>query len=127
AAALDVPAVALSAHDPLAAPPITPNGPESLPLDRSLRTRGVAAARRGSGAVESTTEAELDRARSPFGLHDPALRATLVIGVVLAGQLRPLAAQSSARGPAREIEARLRKEAYVLHTRRLLAEGGPIH
>src|SRR5690606_26603099 len=42
AAALDVPAVALSAHDPLAAPPITPNGPESLPLDRSLRTRVVA-------------------------------------------------------------------------------------
>lgn len=134
AAALGVPAVALSVHDPVQPPPVTAPAitsrlGEALPLDRSLRTRILAAHRRapGTGSLEEVVASEIDRARAPFGLHDPALRQTLLIGVVVAGQLRPLAATSTARGVAREIDARLRKEAYVLHARRLLAGGAPIH
>ncbi len=49
-------------------------------------------------------------------------------GIEIAVQLAPLDRSVTARyALAAQIQARLRKEAYVLHARRYLAEGGPIH
>ena len=55
-------------------------------------------------------------------------QATLVAGIEVAVELAPLDPSVSSRyALAAQIQARLRKEAYVLHARRYLAEGGPIH
>jgi hypothetical protein len=55
-------------------------------------------------------------------------QATLVAGIEVAVELAPLDRSVTSRyALAAQIQARLRKEAYVLHARRYLAEGGPIH
>jgi hypothetical protein len=52
----------------------------------------------------------------------------LIAGIEVAIELSPLDETRSARYPlAAQIQARLRKEAYVLHARRCLAAGDPIH
>ncbi|HIT76206.1 MAG TPA: hypothetical protein IAA98_11515 [Candidatus Avipropionibacterium avicola] len=131
ATALGVPAVALSAHDPVPPPPVEPvEGSDPLPLDRSLRTRVVSAVRRAPEAAATIEEAvavELDRAVAPWGLTDPDWHRVLLVGIAVAGQLRPLAERSQARGMAAQIDARLRKEAYVLHSRRLVSGQAALH
>src|SRR5207249_1308954 len=54
--------------------------------------------------------------------------AALISGIELGACLAPLT-ESAQTGYALagQIQARLRKEAYVLHARRYLADGGPIH
>ena len=55
-------------------------------------------------------------------------QATLVAGIEVAVDLAPLSETATSRYDlTRQIQARLRKEAYVLHARRYLAEGGPVH
>jgi hypothetical protein len=55
-------------------------------------------------------------------------QATLIAGIEIAAWLAPLGEPAAARYDlAGQIQARLRKEAYVLHARRYLANGGPIH
>ncbi|OBK20651.1 hypothetical protein A5634_12260 [Mycobacterium asiaticum] len=71
---------------------------------------------------------EVDRACAPWGLLAEDKQATLVAGIEVAGELAPLDPSVASRYTlAGQIQARLRKEAYVLHARRYLAEGGPIH
>jgi hypothetical protein len=55
-------------------------------------------------------------------------QATLVAGIEVAVELAPFDRSVASRyALAARIQGRLRKEAYVLHARRYLAEGGPIH
>ncbi len=118
----------LSAGDPLPAPPL--RGESTHALDRSLEARARAALRRSRELTDSASDllaAEVDRALAPLGLQDPFWRSTFAAGVLLAAGLEPLAGRRDF-GPTllREVQARLAKEAYVLHLRRLLAAGQAI-
>jgi hypothetical protein len=73
-------------------------------------------------------EEEVDRCCAPWGLLAEDKQATLVAGIEVSVDLAPLSEKPTTRYDlARQIQARLRKEAYVLHARRYLTEGGPMH
>lgn len=115
-------------------PPLISRGSEGeRPLDRSVVDRVRATLRRAldRGALPDIPllcEEEVDRACAPWGLLAEDKQATLVAGIEVAVQLAPLDPSASCGyGLAAQIQARLRKEAYVLHARRYLADGGPIH
>jgi len=115
-------------------PPKISNGSDSdRPLDRSVVDRVRATLRRALDRnalpdIPLLCEEEVDRACAPWGLLSEDKQATLVAGIEVAVELAPLDPSVSSRyALAAQIQARLRKEAYVLHARRYLAEGGPIH
>lgn len=115
-------------------PPSVIGGPEhDRPLDRSVIDRVRATLRRAMDRdelpdVPTLCAEEVDRACAPWGLIGEDKQATLVAGIEVAVHLAPLADGAEPRYElARQIQARLRKEAYVLHARRYLAAGGPIH
>ncbi|OBG96438.1 hypothetical protein A5698_14275, partial [Mycobacterium sp. E136] len=115
-------------------PPRVIGGPEhDRPLDRSVIDRVRATLRRAMDRdelpdVPTLCAEEVDRACAPWGLIGEDKQATLVAGIEVAVRLAPLADPAEPRYElARQIQARLRKEAYVLHARRYLAAGGPIH
>jgi hypothetical protein len=71
---------------------------------------------------------EVDRACAPWGLLAEDKQATLITGIEIAACLAPLAEAAVTRYElAGQIQARLRKAAYVLHARRYLADAVPIH
>ncbi len=126
-------ALGLSAVEPQA-PPAVIGGPDSeRPLNRSVIDRVRATLRRALDREElpdvpRLCEEEVDRCCAPWGLLAEDKQATLVAGIEVAVDLAPLSDAATARYDlARQIQARLRKEAYVLHARRYLAESGPIH
>lgn len=115
-------------------PPHICGDPEGdRPLDRTVVDRVRATLRRALDRDELPDipllcAEEVDRACAPWGLLVEDKQATLVAGIQVAVELAPLAASAVSRYElAGEIQARLRKEAYVLHARRYLADGGPIH
>ena len=115
-------------------PPVISQGSEGdRPLDRSVVDRVRATLRRALDRdalpdIPLLCEEEVDRACAPWGLLAEDKQATLVAGIEVAVDLAPLDPTVSTRyALAAQIQARLRKEAYVLHARRYLAEGGPIH
>lgn len=115
-------------------PPRVIGGPEhDRPLDRSVIDRVRATLRRAMDRdelpdVPTLCAEEVDRACAPWGLIGEDKQATLIAGIEVAVRLAPLADSAEPRYElARQIQARLRKEAYVLHARRYLAAGGPIH
>lgn len=123
----------VSADDPLRPPPLATER-STLVLDRSIASRLRAALRRHRAEGERITaeealDDELARAVEGWGLHDQALGAAFVVGIVLAAHINPLADLPLHAAPSlpAAVQARLRKEAYVLHQRRLLANDGPIH
>ncbi|MCV7279333.1 hypothetical protein H7J88_06700 [Mycolicibacterium flavescens] len=124
--------VGLSATEPQQPPDIV-GADRARPLDRSVVDRVRATLRRALDRdelpdVPTLCSEEVDRAAAPWGLLGEDKQATLVAGVELAGDLAPLSPAAEPRyGLGRVIQARLRKEAYVLHARRYLADGGPIH
>lgn len=103
------------------------------PLDRSVVDRVRATLRRALDRdelpdVPLLCAEEVDRACAPWGLLAEDKQAGLLTGIEVAVDLRPLAPHTSARYElSGRIQARLAKEAYVLHARRYLADGGPIH
>jgi hypothetical protein len=103
------------------------------PLDRSVVDRVRATLRRALDRdalpdVPLLCDEEVDRACAPWGLLGEDKQATLVTGIEVAIELAPLDPSVVSRNAlAAQIQARLRKEAYVLHARRYLAGGGPIH
>jgi hypothetical protein len=103
------------------------------PLDRTVVDRVRATLRRALDRdalpdIPLLCDEEVDRACAPWGLLGEDKQATLVAGIEVAVELAPLdRSVASHYALAAQIQARLRKEAYVLHARRYLAEGGPIH
>lgn len=103
------------------------------PLNRAVIARVRATLRRAMGRDElpdipALCAEEVDRACAPWGLLAEDKQATLVAGIEVACELAPLTETAQCRYVlARLIQARLRKEAYVLHARRYLADGGPVH
>jgi len=123
----------LSSVEPQPRPKISGGSDSDRPLDRSVADRVRATLRRALDRdalpdIPLLCEEEVDRACAPWGLLSEDKQATLVAGIEVAVELAPLDRSVSSRYTlAAQIQARLRKEAYVLHARRYLAEGGPIH
>lgn len=126
-------ALGLTAQVPLRPPPVTPQADSDRPLDRAVADRVRATLRRALDRdelpdVPLLCAEEVDRACAPWGLLGEDKQAALIAGIEVSGDLTPLDERATARYPlAAIIAARLRKEAYVLHARRALAAGGPIH
>ncbi|MFV9636102.1 hypothetical protein [Mycobacterium neumannii] len=123
----------LSSVEPQPQPSVI-GGPDNVrPLNRSVIDRVRATLRRAMDRdelpdVPTLCAEEVDRACAPWGLIGEDKQAALVAGIEVAVHLAPLAHGAEPRYElARQIQARLRKEAYVLHARRYLAAGGPIH
>ncbi len=123
----------LSSAAPQRQPAISGGYDGDRPLDRSVVARVRATLRRALDRdalpdIPLLCEEEVDRACAPWGLLGEDKQAALVAGIEVAVELAPLDQTASSRyALAAQIQARLRKEAYVLHARRYLAEGGPIH
>jgi hypothetical protein len=125
--------VGLSSIAPQQPPQVIGGTDRDRPLDRSVVDRVRATLRRALDRGELPDipllcSEEVDRACAPWGLLAEDKQATLVAGMEVAVELAPLRESAVARYElARLIQARLRKEAYVLHARRYLAEGAPLH
>jgi hypothetical protein len=123
----------LSSVEPQRQPNISSGSDSDRPLDRTVVDRVRATLRRTLDRdalpdIPLLCEEEVDRASAPWGLLSEDKQATLVAGIEVAVELAPLDRSVSHRyALAAQIQARLRKEAYVLHARRYLAEGGPVH
>jgi len=123
----------LSSDEPQQPPAILASSDGERPLNRSVVDRVRATLRRAMDRVELPDvpllcEEEVDRACAPWGLLAEDKQASLVAGIEVAVDLAPLSESAATRYElARLIQARLRKEAYVLHARRYLAAGGPVH
>jgi hypothetical protein len=123
----------LSSVEPQRQPKISAGSDSDRPLDRTVVDRVRATLRRALDRdalpdIPLLCEEEVDRACAPWGLLSEDKQATLVAGIEVAVELAPLDRSVSHRyALAAQIQARLRKEAYVLHARRYLAEGGPVH
>jgi len=125
--------VGLSSVAPQPPPPVTTRVDGAPPLNRSVVDRVRATLRRALDRDELPDipllcAEEVDRACAPWGLLSEDKQAALVAGIEVAVDLAPLDAAAVTRyGLSGDIQARLRKEAYVLHARRYLVEGGPMH
>ncbi|RAV09375.1 hypothetical protein DQP55_17630 [Mycolicibacterium sp. GF69] len=126
-------ALGLSSVEPQQPPAVIGGSDKDRPLNRSVIDRVRATLRRAMDRdelpdVPMLCAEEVDRACAPWGLIGEDKQATLVAGIEVAVQLAPLADYAEPHYElARQIQARLRKEAYVLHARRYLVAGGPIH
>jgi hypothetical protein len=125
--------IGLTSLEPQHCPDLIGKSFGDRPLDRAVVDRVRATLRRALDRDELPDipllcAEEVDRACAPWGLIAEDMQATLIAGVEVAVELSPLDESHSARYPlAAQIQARLRKEAYVLHARRCLAAGTPIH
>lgn len=122
----------LSSVEPQEPPSVLGGAPTDRPLNRSVVDRVRATLRRALDRdelpdVPLLCAEEVDRSCAPWGLLTEGNQAALVAGIEVAVDLAPLADAVPRYQLASVIQARLRKEAYVLHARRYLAEGGPIH
>jgi hypothetical protein len=101
-------------------------------LERSVERRVRATLRRlpagDRGSVADLVDDEARRVVAGFGLGLPALATCFALGVVLAPALRPLdgVAPGTAPGFARQLNAQVAREGYVLHARRALAGTTPL-
>ncbi|WP_395312001.1 hypothetical protein V4U86_10855 [Mycobacterium sp. AMU20-3851] len=125
--------IGLSSVLPQPPPPVHGGTDGDRPLDRSVVDRVRATLRRALDRdelpdVPLLCSEEVDRACAPWGLLAEDMQATLVAGIEVAVELAPLAeATTPTYRLGAQIQARLRKEAYVLHARRYLAAGEPLH
>jgi hypothetical protein len=125
--------IGLSSVAPQPPPPVQSGADIELPLNRSVVDRVRATLRRALDRDELPDipllcAEEVDRSCAPWGLLAEDVQATLVAGIEVAVDLAPLRDDTAARyALACSIQTRLRKEAYVLHARRYLVAGGPIH
>jgi hypothetical protein len=123
----------LSSAEPQSPPAVIGGTDIERPLNRSVIDRVRATLRRAMDREElpdvpMLCEEEVDRCCAPWGLMAEDKQATLVAGIEIAVDLAPLSETATTRYDlARQIQARLRKEAYVLHARRYLVDGGPVH
>ena len=125
--------IGLSAVLPLVPPPVHGGADTDRPLNRSVVDRVRATLRRALDRDELPDipllcAEEVDRACAPWGLLAEDIQAAMVAGVEIAVELAPLNEAATPRYRlAAQIQARLRKEAYVLHARRYLADGEALH
>jgi hypothetical protein len=123
----------LSSVEPQHPPAIVGGSDSDRPLNRTVVDRVRATLRRAMDRQELPDipllcAEEVDRSCAPWGLLAEDNQATLIAGIEIAVDLAPLTESAVTRYElAGQIQARLRKEAYVLHARRYLAGGAPMH
>jgi hypothetical protein len=122
----------LSSVEPQPLPTVVGGSAGDRPLNRCVVDRVRATLRRALDREELPDvpllcAEEVDRSCAPWGLLAEDNQAALIAGIEIAVDLAPLADVVPRYHLASLIQARLRKEAYVMHARRYLAEGGPIH
>jgi hypothetical protein len=126
-------ALGLSSVEPQPPPAIVGGVDSDRPLNRSVVDRVRATLRRVMDRDELPDipllcAEEVDRSCAPWGLLAEDKQATLIAGIEIGACLAPLTESAATRYDlATQIQARLRKEAYVLHARRYLAEGAAMH
>ncbi len=125
-------ALGLSSVEPQQPPTIVGGNSTDRPLNRSVVDRVRATLRRALDRdelpdVPLLCAEEVDRSCAPWGLLAEDNQAALIAGIEIAVDLAPLSDVVPRYQLASQIQARLRKEAYVMHARRYLAGGGPIH
>ncbi|MCT7659958.1 hypothetical protein [Mycobacterium deserti] len=125
--------VGLSSVEPQQPPAVLSEADGDRPLNRTVIERVRATLRRGLDRedlpdIPTLCAEEVDRSCAPWGLLAEDKQAALIAGIEVAVDLAPLTDTVRPRYTlASALQARLRKEAYVLHARRYLADGGPIH
>jgi hypothetical protein len=123
----------LSSVAPQPPPAVSGGSDGERPLNRSVVDRVRATLRRALDRdqlpdIPLLCAEEVDRSCAPWGLLGEDKQATLVAGIEVAKGLSPLCdAPPTGYEVTRQIQARLRKEAYVLHARRYLVDGVPVH
>ncbi len=130
---LPVPDLGLQRGDRTAVPPLNRRDEAgSGLLERSVERRVRATLRRlpsdERDSVADLVDDELDRVAAGFGLGLPALAACFALGVAVAPALRPLDGAAPPGVPefARQLNAQVAREGYVLHARRALAGATPL-
>ncbi|MFW0789345.1 hypothetical protein [Gordonia sp. CPCC 205333] len=98
------------------------------PLDRSIATRVTTTLRRSRDRDELPSIGELvgqeiSRSRQPWALDGAVWHAALLVGVVVAAQLHPLAPQPSSHHFVQAMSQRLAAQAHIMYNRRFLLEG----
>ncbi len=125
--------IGLSSTLPQQQPTIDGPAAGDRPLDRTVVDRVRATLRRALDRDELPDipllcAEEVDRACAPWGLLAEDKQAGLLAGIEVATDLHPLDASATGRYQLSvRIQARLAKEAYVLHARRYLADGAAVH
>ncbi|BAX99537.1 hypothetical protein MSTE_04243 [Mycobacteroides stephanolepidis] len=125
--------IGLSSTEPQRPPAIDGDREGDRPMDRSVVDRVRATLRRALDREELPDvpllcAEEVDRACAPWGLLSEDKQAALLAGVEVATDLRPLGDSVATRYElSGRVQARLAKEAYVMHARRYLAAGDAIH
>jgi hypothetical protein len=125
--------IGLSSAEPQRPPVIDGETEGARPMDRSVVDRVRATLRRALDRdelpdVPLLCAEEVDRACAPWGLLSEDKQAALLAGVEVATDLRPLGDSVATRYElSGRVQARLAKEAYVMHARRYLAAGDAIH
>ncbi|WP_083335670.1 hypothetical protein [Mycobacteroides saopaulense] len=125
--------IGLSSVEPQEPPAIDGEPEGDRPMDRSVVDRVRATLRRALDRdelpdVPLLCAEEADRACAPWGLLSEDKQAALVAGIEVATDLRPLGDSVTTRYElSGRVQARLAKEAYVMHARRYLAAGEPLH
>ncbi len=125
--------IGLSSAAPQRPPAVGGQPAGGRPLDRSVLDRVRSTLRRALDRdelpdVPLLCVEEVDRACAPWGLLAEDKQAALLTGIEVATGLHPLDETASPRYQlAARIQARLAKEAYVLHARRYLAAGAAVH
>jgi hypothetical protein len=125
--------IGLSSVEPQQPPSVVGVREGDRPLNRSVVDRVRATLRRVMDRDELPDipllcSEEVDRSCAPWGLLAEDKQAALVAGIEIAVDLAPMTESAVTRYElAGQIQARLRKEAYVLHARRYLADGGTMH
>lgn len=123
----------LSSVEPQQPPAVVGGLDGDRPLNRSVVDRVRATLRRAMDRDELPDipllcAEEVDRSCAPWGLMAEDNQAALIAGIEVGACLTPLTESVQSRYElAGQIQARLRKEAYVLHARRYLVDGGPMH
>jgi hypothetical protein len=122
----------LSSVEPQPLPTVVGGSAGDRPLNRCVVDRVRATLRRALDRdelpdVPLLCAEEVDRSCAPWGLLAEDNQAALITGIEIAVNLAPLTDVVPRYHLGSLIQARLRKEAYVMHARRYLADGGPIH
>lgn len=120
------PPPALSSSAPARRPPLR-GGPAPFPLDRSIANRVTTTLRRSLDreelpAIVDLVDGEIVRSREPWALEGTVWQAAVLVGVVVAAQLHPLAPQASPHDFVESMSRRVAGQAHIMYNRRYLLE-----
>lgn len=99
-----------------------------LPLDRPISARVVTTLRRSRDrevlpVISGLVADEIARSREPWALDGAVWHTAMLVGVIVAAQLQPLAPQPSSHRFVSTMSHRVAAQAHVMYNRRFLLDG----